>query len=103
LFGEPLPAFADTIAWLAELKTGGDQSFLDDLRSWKTEDAARAALAVLTGETPQGELIGATLRLGKLSSHSLADADRAEAAARALAAAYVGQGFDLTVPYYDLA
>lgn len=103
LFGEPLPAFAEALAWLAELKTGGDQSFLNELRGWSSGDAAYDALMGFTGEAPPSERIGATLRLGKLSSDVLAESDRAEAVARALAAAYVGQGQGLAVPYYDLA
>jgi hypothetical protein len=101
LFGEPLPAFAEALAYLAELKTGGDQSFLDELRCWESRDAGDA-LAALTGEAPPGERIGGTLRLGKMTTDALEDPDRADAAARALAAAYVGQGSDLVVPYYDL-
>jgi hypothetical protein len=77
LFGEPLPAFEEAVAWLAELKTGGDQSFLQELRGWTTRDAAHVELTRLTGEVPLGERIGATLRLGKLSSDDLVDPDRA--------------------------
>jgi hypothetical protein len=102
LFGEPLPAFAEALAWLAELKTGGDSSFLGELRGWTSQEAARGALRQLSGEAAQGERIGGTLRLGKLSADALGDSARAEAAARALASAYVGQGPDLAVPYYDL-
>jgi hypothetical protein len=102
LFGEPLPAFAEAVAWLAELKTGGDQSFLQELRGWTTRDAARVELTRLAGEVPPGERIGGTLRLGTLSTDELADPDRAAAVARTLAAAYVDQDVDLTVPYYDL-
>jgi hypothetical protein len=103
LFGEPLPAFAEALAYLAELKTGGDESFLERLRGWLTRDAAEDALADLTGTAPPGERIGSTLRLGKLTADMLADPDKADAATRALAAAYVGEGSDLIVPYYDLA
>jgi hypothetical protein len=103
LFGEPLPAFAAALALLAELKTGGDQSFINELRRWASRDAGHVALAQLTGAPPPGERIGGTLRLGKLKATDLEDPERAEAAARALAAAYVGQGADLAVPYYDLA
>jgi hypothetical protein len=103
LFGEPLPAFAGALAWLAELKTSGDQSFLEQLRGWSSTDMGHEALARLTGEAPPGERIGATIRLGKLAPETLADPDRSAAAAQALAAAYVGQGTDLAVPYYDLA
>lgn len=103
LFGEPLPAFAGALAWLAELKTGGDQSFLAELRGWDGRDAGADSLAALTGEAPPGERIGGTLRLGKVAAEALGDPDRADTTARALAAAYVGQGPDLIVPYYDLA
>lgn len=103
LFGEPLPAFASALAWLAELKTGGDQSFLEELRGWTSAEAAQGALLGLTGEATQGERLGATLRLGTLPRDVLDDAERAQAAARSLAAAYVGQGQDLAVPYFDLA
>jgi hypothetical protein len=103
LFGEPLPAFAQAIACLAELKTGGDHSFLEALRGWTSRETANQALATLTGTPPPGERIVGTLRLGKLTTEALDDEERAQAAARALAAAYVGQGRDLAVPYYDLA
>jgi hypothetical protein len=103
LFGEPLPAFAAALALLAELKTGGDQAFIDELRGWASRDAGHEALAGLTGTPPPSERIGSILRLGKLTADALADPEVAEAAARALAAAYVGQGPDLAVPYYDLA
>jgi hypothetical protein len=103
LFGEPFPAFVGALAWLAELKTGGDQSFLNALRGWASPDAGHNALAGLTGEAPPGERIVGTLRLGKIATEALADPERVEAAARSLAAAYVGQGPDLAVPYYDLA
>lgn len=103
LFGEPLPAFAETLAWLAELKTGGDASLLDELRGWLTVDAAHASLLAATGEAPPGERIGQTLRLGKVAPTELADLDRAAATAKALAAAYVSQGPDLAIPYFDLA
>jgi hypothetical protein len=59
LFGERLPAFAQALAWLAELKTGGDSSLLGELRGWTSQEAARVALWQLTGEAPQGERIGA--------------------------------------------
>ena len=103
LFGEPLPAFAEALAYLAELKTGGDQSFLDELRGWVSRDAADNALESQTGEAPPGERIGRTMRLGKMTADALDDPERAGTAARALAAAYVGQGSDFIVPYYDLA
>ncbi len=103
LFGEPLPAFAEALAWLAELKTGGDQSFVDELRGWANGEVAREALAELTGVAPQGERIGSTMRLGRLTANLLVDPGQAEAVARTLAAAYVNQGADLAIPYYDLA
>lgn len=103
LFGEPLPAFAESLAWLAELKTGGDQSFLHQLRGWASTDQGHEGLAELTGEASPGERISNTLRLGTVSAETIADAEQAQTIARALAAAYVGQGPELTVPYYDLA
>jgi hypothetical protein len=103
LFGEPLPAFAAALAWLSELKTGGDQSFVDELKGWANGDAGREALVGFTGAAPPGERIGSTMRLGRLTADALADPGQAEAATRALAAAYVSQGPDLAVPYYDLA
>jgi hypothetical protein len=103
LFGEPLPAFAAALAWLAELKTGGDQTFIDELRGWGSRDAGHEAMAGLTGAAPPGERIGSTLRLGKLTADAVADPELARIAAHALAAAYVDQGPDLAVPYYDLA
>lgn len=103
LFGEPFPAFASALAWLAELKTGGDQCFLEALRSWGSTEAAHDALRGLTGEAPPSERLGATLRLGTLSRDAFDDAEQVQDVARSLAAAYVGQGQDLAVPYYDLA
>lgn len=103
LFGEPLPAFAQAIAWLAELKTGGDASFLQQLRGWNTVEEARAGLAKLSGEPPPGERIGGTFRLGRLWVEDLADPVHAETISKALAAAYAGQGRTLAVPYFDLA
>ena len=102
LFGEPLPVFTEAMAWLSELKTGGDQSILEALRSWDSVDAGHAALRSLTGETPPSERIGATLRLGKVPMDTIVEAEGAVTIARSLAAAYVGQGDDLAVPYYDL-
>lgn len=101
LFGEPLPAFAHTLGWLAELKTGGDTEFLDELRSWSTADAVTAIQAADRPST-SGERIGATLRLGTLPAAALADPEEVEATAQTLAAAYAGQGSDLAVPYFDL-
>ena len=103
LFGEPLPAFAAALALLAELKTGGDRSFVDEVRGWARRDDGHQALAGLTGAAPPSERIGNTLRLGKLQANALTDPELAESAARTLAAAYVSQGPDLAVPYYDLA
>lgn len=103
LFGEPLPAFAAALAWLAELKTGGDQSFINELRDWASRDAGHEAMAGRAGAAPPGERIGSTLRLGKLTIDAVTDPELAAATAHALAAAYVGQGPDLAVPYYDLA
>jgi hypothetical protein len=102
LFGEPFPAFAGALAWLAELKTGGDQSFLDDLRTWGSTDAAHEAVRGLTGDAPPSERLGATLRLGTLPRDALDDTEQVEDLARSLAAAYVGQRQDLAVPYFDL-
>lgn len=103
LFGEPFPAFAQALAWLAELKTGGDQSFLAELRSWDQPASAATVLWHLTGEAEvDGEQIVGTLRLGVLPAASLQDAAAVDSAAASLAAAYVGQGKDLSVPYYDL-
>lgn len=104
LFGEPLPAFAEAAAWLAELKTGGEASFIDELRAWATVDSAHDQLSRLAGSAPTGERIGGmTLRLGKLPPNALADPAQTETVVRTLAAAYAGQGHDLAVPYFDLA
>ena len=102
LFGEPFPALARALAWLAELKTGGDASFLEELQAWSTVDEAQETLAKLTGQAPPGERIGATLRLGKLPDAALEDPERVAAAARSLASAYLGQAADLAIPYFDL-
>src|SRR5690349_8002248 len=40
LFGEPLSVFGEAVAWLAELKTGGDKAFLDNLCGWRTRETA---------------------------------------------------------------
>jgi hypothetical protein len=103
LFGEPLPAYREAVAWLAELKTGGDQAFLERLRQWSTADSAQSELSGLAGEASTGERIGQTLRLGRVSADLVADEEHSETIVRALAAAYVHQGPDLAVPYYDLA
>lgn len=103
LFGEPLPAFGLATSWLAELKTGGDASFLDELRGWSDVEDAHERVAELTGAKPSGEQIGGTLRLGKLPAQALDDPEQIAVATRSLAAAYVGQSRELVVPYYDLA
>lgn len=103
LFGEPLPSFGLATAWLAELKTGGDASFLDELRGWSNVEDAHESVGLLTGAPPSGEQIGVTLRLGKLSTQALDDPAQTDTVTRSLAAAYVGQGRDLLVPYFDLA
>jgi hypothetical protein len=103
LFGEPLPAFSEVLALLAELKTGGDLTFLDELRSWSSGEVAHGALERLTGTPPAGERIGATVRLGRVSGDVLEDQDETTSVVRMLAAAYVGQGHDLAIPYFDLA
>jgi hypothetical protein len=103
LFGEPLPAFSETVAWLSELKTGGDRTFLDELRGWSNNEVAHEAVEHLAGVSPSGERIGMTLRLGKLGADVLNDPDQTTAVVRTLAAAYVGQGHDLAIPYFDLA
>lgn len=102
LFGEPLPAFAGALAWLSELKTGGEQGFFHELRSWTSLEVAHGAMADLTGERPPGERLGGTVRLGAVTDEALADPRQVGEITRALAAAYVGQGRDLSVPYYDL-
>ncbi len=103
LFGEPLPAFGQALAWLAELKTGGDASFLDELRGWSSVHNGHESLARMTGAPPTGERIGATLRLGKLPIVALHDPAQTATIARTLAASYVDQGDELVVPYFDLA
>jgi hypothetical protein len=103
LFGEPLPAYGEAIAWLAELKTGGNASFLEELRGWSNVDTAHENLVRMTGAAPSGERIGATLRLGKLPAEALHDLTQTTVVARALAASYAGQGQELAVPYFDLA
>lgn len=103
LFGEPLPAFGQALVWLAELKTGGDASFLDELRGWSSVDDCHESLARMAGSAPSGERIGATLRLGKLPTDALQDPAQTATVTRALAASYVGQNDELVVPYFDLA
>lgn len=103
LFGEPLPAFAQAAAWIAELKTGGNASWIDELRRWSNVAEGHERIARLTGAAPPGERIGSTLRLGRVPAQALDDPMQTESVTRALAAAYVGQGRDLVVPYFDLA
>jgi hypothetical protein len=103
LFGEPLPAFSEAVAWLAELKTGGDITFLEELRGWSSNEVAHDALGRLTGAPPAGERIGTTVRLGKMNADILYDPDQTTVVARTLAAAYVKQSHDLVIPYFDLA
>ena len=102
LFGDPLPAFSEALAWLAELKTGGDGAFLRELRGWTNVAVAQDAMLRLAGEAPPGERIGNTLRLGKLSIQQLEKSVDAADVAHSLAAAYVTQDRDLAVPYYDV-
>ena len=103
LFGEPLPSFSQTLAWLAELKTGGDDSYLDDLRALKSPgDVAATVTALAPPSELDGEFIGGTLRLGTVSAGDLADPHTAEALAATLAAVYVKSSDDLIVPYFDL-
>lgn len=102
LFGEPLPAFALTTAWLAELKMGGDATLLDELRQWSNVEDAHDSVARLAGPPPPGEQIGATLRLGTVPAQALHDPEQAATITCSLGAAYVGQGREFVVPYYDL-
>jgi hypothetical protein len=102
LFGEPFPAFAHALEWLAELKTGGDAAFLEELRSWSSEADAATAIGGAGNLVDPGERIGATLRLGVLPAAALREPEQVEATARSLATAYVGQGADLAIPYFDL-
>lgn len=102
LFGEPFPAFREASAWLSELKTGGDSSLLSALRTWNASNAD-AELRLLVGEPSSGERIGEVLRLGALPADSLNDRRALDVAAKALAAAYLGQDKNLVIPYFDLA
>ncbi len=102
LFGEPFPAFRQAMAWLAELKTQGDDGSIEAIRGW-TASTACTELETILGDVPSGEQIGGTLRLGTLNADTLADPKAVLNAGRALAAAYVRQGNELHVPYFDLA
>ena len=102
LFGEPFPAFRQAVAWLAELKTGGDTSSIDALRKWDRATATEL-LRQLLGEPPSGERIAGTQRLGQLSREALTDHHAMMVAGRALASAYVDQTDGLHIPYFDLA
>lgn len=102
LFGEPFPAFRHGMAWLAELKTGGSPTELEELRTW-TKGTAADELRARVGQPTTGEQIAGTLRLGTVSRDVLTDPNSMVRAALSLAAAYVGQTDDLRIPYFDLA
>lgn len=102
LFAEPLPAFRLCMAWLAELKTGGSRTELEELRTWSKTTAAEA-LRMRVGQPISGERIAGTMRLGTVSRDVLTEQDSMLRTAVSLAAAYVDQTDDLHVPYFDLA
>lgn len=101
LFGEPFPAFRQAMAWLAELKTGGDVTELEALRQWSKASAASEMRAIV-GAPTSGERIAGTLRLGSVSHEVLTDPKVMARTARSLAAAYVDQTSELHIPYFDL-
>jgi hypothetical protein len=102
LFSDELPFRRLATAWLAEGKTGGDTSRIDELVSWTT-DTAVAALRASTGEPPTGEIVGPALLLGRLAQGELEDPDTLVSAAKRLAAGYLDQSQELRPPYFDLA
>ena len=102
LFGEPFPAFRLCMAWLAELKTGGTRSELEELRTW-TKSTAAHELRTRVGQSTSGERIAGTMRLGTVSRDVLTDREAMFRTAMSLAAAYADQTDDLHVPYVDLA
>jgi hypothetical protein len=103
LFSDNLACAGQARELIAELKTGGDLSLLDELQSWHSRDAAEARLREWAGEPPAGERIGQTLLLGVLRANALDDAEQPLSATRLLAASYLAQGSDLVIPYFDLA
>ena len=102
LFGEPFPAFRNAMAWLAEMKTGGDASEVGALRRW-TVATASDELRSRVGQAPSGERIAGTMRLGVVSADVLSDPIAMLRVARSLTAAYLDQNSDLHIPYFDLA
>ena len=101
LFSDELPFRRLASAWLAERKTGGDSSRIDELASWTTETAIES-LRAWTGVAPGGEVVGSGLLLGRMDSVALEDPSTLVTVARQLTAAYLElDGF--RAPYFDLA
>jgi hypothetical protein len=102
LFSDELPFRRLASAWLAEQKTAGDTSRIDEFANWTTEVAAEA-LRAWAGVDAAGEIVGSGLLLGRLASGELEDAATLVSVAKQLAGAYLDQTSDFRAPYFDLA
>jgi hypothetical protein len=102
LFSDQLPFRRLASAWLAEGKTGGDPSRIEEFAGWTTQRATDS-LRAWTGMPPAvGEIVGSGLLLGRLTSSELHDAATLVSVARQLAAAYLDLD-EFRAPYFDLA
>lgn len=105
LFSDLLPFRRWAVSWLAEQKTSKDaHPLLSTLEAWSAETATESVRAWSgQSQAPRGEPLGAGLLLGRMTAIELADPPAIQRAARALAAAYLGQAGQLRPPYFDLA
>lgn len=103
LFSEGLGLLGASREWTAELKTGGDESLLDELQGWRTVDAAESDLRECFGSSPGGDRTARSLRIGVIRRDDLRDHEQRSAVIRMLVASYIGQESDLVIPYFDIA
>lgn len=101
LFSDELPFRRLASAWLAEQKTGGDPSRVDELANWTTE-TAEESLREWAGAPSTSEVVGSGLLLGRLSADDIQDPETLISVAKRLAAGYVDQAEDFRAPYFDL-
>ncbi len=102
LFSDELPFRRIASAWLAEQKTGGDGSRIDEFANWTT-DSAVVSLRAWTNVDSAGEIVGSGLLLGRLTTAELDDPTTLVSVAKQLAAAYLDQSAEFRAPYFDLA
>ncbi|WP_120314217.1 BrxE family protein [Mycolicibacterium monacense] len=102
LFSDRLSFARQSRELLAEFKTGEDAALLGELQSWTTRQIAETRLREWAGDPPSGERIGQALLLGALGAETL-DHDTLVSVTRLLGAAYLGQGDNLAIPYFDIA